>query len=301
MRILFVGNIKFSKLILVKILKFSKKNFNSEILVISSKRDKFKSDFEDMTSFCQKNKIKIVKTNNINTENNRRIIKEFKPHVGFCVGWSQLIHKKIIEIPKIGFVGYHPSLLPQNRGKHPLIWALILGLKLTGSTFFLLKSSADTGDIISQKKIFITKNDNATSLYKKMIKKAKIQIDFILKNLHKFDSLKIKQDLSKSNYWRKRNYEDGRIDWRQNSQYIINLTKALTYPYPGAHFIHNSIHYKVHQITLVKNNKNKIDKIEPGKVLSVKKNGEFIIKCYDKCLEIKKIDPKPKIIKGEYL
>jgi len=301
LRILFVGNIKLSKIILSKIYKLSKKNLNNKILVISSKRDKFKSDFSDLASFCQNNKIRIIKTDNINLQNNIKIIKKFKPDIGFCVGWSQLIHEKIIKIPNIGFVGYHPSLLPQNRGRHPLIWALVLGLKVTGSTFFLLKSKADAGDIISQKKIFIKKNDDANSLYKKMIEKTKTQIDFIFKNLHRFDDLKIRQNLSQSNYWRKRNFEDGHIDWCQNAQYIINLTKALTYPYPGAHFTHNDMHYKVQEVKLVKMNKKEIDNIEPGKVLSVKNNGEFIIKCFDQCLVIKKIYPKPKIIKGEYL
>ena len=61
------------------------------------------------------------------------------------------------------------------------------------------------------------------------------------------------------------------------------------------------MHYKVQEVKLVKMNKKEIDNIEPGKVLSVKNNGEFIIKCFDQCLVIKKIYPRPKIIKGEYL
>ena len=52
----------------------------------------------------------------------------------------------------MGILGYHPSLLPFNRGRHPIIWALALGLKETGSTFFFMDENADTGDIVSQKK-----------------------------------------------------------------------------------------------------------------------------------------------------
>ena len=68
-----------------------------------------------------------------------------------CVGWSKLIKKEILNIPKKGFIGYHPSLLPKNRGRHPLIWAKILGLKKTEATFFMLNDKAETGEIISQK------------------------------------------------------------------------------------------------------------------------------------------------------
>ena len=63
---------------------------------------------------------------------------------------------------------FSPGLTPQNRGRHPIIWTLALGLCETGSTFFFMDEGADSGDILSQKKITILPEDNAGSLYQKL-------------------------------------------------------------------------------------------------------------------------------------
>ena len=77
----------------------------------------------------------------------------------------------------MGVLGYHPAELPKNRGRHPIIWALVLGLKRTASTFFFMDEGADTGDILSQYKINISKNDNAETLYNRIIEVAMKQVD----------------------------------------------------------------------------------------------------------------------------
>ena len=69
----------------------------------------------------------------------------------------------------MGVIGYHPAALPKNRGRHPLIWALVLGLKKTASSFFIMDERADSGDVISQEEIIINDDDDASSLYAKMI------------------------------------------------------------------------------------------------------------------------------------
>ena len=65
----------------------------------------------------------------------------------------------------MGVLGYHPTKLPANRGRHPLIWSLVLGLKQSASTFFFLDQDADSGDIISQKDFEILNTDDALALY----------------------------------------------------------------------------------------------------------------------------------------
>ena len=73
-----------------------------------------------------------------------------KPDIIFCFGWSSLIKSEVLNLTKLGVVGYHPAMLPNNRGRHPLIWAKILGLTQTGSTYFFMDEGADTGDILDQ-------------------------------------------------------------------------------------------------------------------------------------------------------
>ena len=88
-------------------------------------------------------------------------------------------------------------------------------------------------------------------------------------NFKKNKIIRSPQNNKLSNYWRKRNIEDGEIDWRMSSESIDNLIKALTHPYPGAHFFYNNKVIKVWKSKYIKQN---LDNIEPGKILSSSKN-----------------------------
>lgn len=74
----------------------------------------------------------------INDNSSVKFIRECNPDIIYCFGWSQLIKSEILNIPKLGVIGNHPAELPKNRGRHPIIWALALGLKQTASTFFIM-------------------------------------------------------------------------------------------------------------------------------------------------------------------
>ena len=95
---------------------------------------------------CRKNNIPVRYTPSINSEEVIGWISDLAPDVIFCFGWSQLFKKKLLNIASLGVIGFHPALLPANRGRHPLIWSLILGLKETGSSFFFMDEGADSGD-----------------------------------------------------------------------------------------------------------------------------------------------------------
>ena len=68
-----------------------------------------------------------------------------------------MIKKKLLSLPRLGVIGFHPASIPQNRGRHPIIWSLVLGLKNISSTFFFMNTKADAGNIITQKGIIIEK------------------------------------------------------------------------------------------------------------------------------------------------
>ena len=144
----------------------------------------------------------------------------------FLFGWSELLSSKILKIPKNGSIGYHPSELPLNKGRNPIIWSLVLGLKFAGSSFFFMNRKPDSGKIISQQKVKIEYKDNASSLYKKLINVSTNQLKILINMLDKkqFIKLKKKQKIQ-GNYWRKRNFNDGEVDWRMSSRSIHKLTE----------------------------------------------------------------------------
>ena len=295
MKILYIGCVEFSAKVLSKLIQM-----NTQIIsVITKKRSNFNSDFVDLGPICEKYGIEYKYVTNINHKKNVQYIQSVRPDIIFCFGWSQLISKQILDIPKHGVIGFHPTLLPQNRGRHPLIWALALGLNETGSTFFFMDEGADSGKIISQEKVSISYEDDARILYDKITATALKQVEEFLPKIEDGTLRPIIQDESKANYWRKRTEKDGEIDWRMSSRNIYNLVRALTKPYVGAHFIYNDQKIKVWRVR--EHITNEYENIEPGKVLSVSDDNTILVKTGNNCIEI--LEPKlGSVIKpGEYL
>ena len=80
-----------------------------------------------------------------------------------------MLPKVVWNIPELGTINLHASLLPNYRGAAPINWVLINGERLTGVTTFLINEQIDTGSILMQKEIFISKNDNTEKLSNKLL------------------------------------------------------------------------------------------------------------------------------------
>jgi bifunctional polymyxin resistance protein arnA len=293
MKILFIGAVEFSYKSLEKLIEL-----NAEIVGVCTKKvSNFNSDFADLTPLCNKVNIPLRYVDDVNSIESIEWIKGLKPDIIFCFGWSSLIKKDLLNLPQMGIVGYHPALLPKNRGRHPIIWALALGLKASGSTFFFMTEGADDGDILSQEEVEIFYEDDARSLYNKMLVIALKQIEYFLPKLQNNSFQSFKQNNSLANTWRKRGKLDGKIDFRMTSGAIYNLVRALTKPYIGAHIEYNGKDVSVWKVKEVDFNR---ENIEHGKVLE-NDGRTIIVKTYDKAIKIIEHDfvELPKI--GEYL
>jgi methionyl-tRNA formyltransferase len=293
MKVVLIGSVEFSLRALEKLIAIDV----DLVGVCTKKSSTFNSDFFDLKPLCDINEVPCLYVDDINSTKSVEWIKNLNPDVIFCFGWSSLIKKDILAVAPMGIVGYHPAKLPKNRGRHPLIWALALGLKEGASTFFFMDKGADTGDILSQVDFEISYQDDARNLYDKVVNIVLIQIEEFIPALEKGTYTRIKQNEKESNSWRKRNELDGEIDFRMNSRSIYNLTRALTKPYVGAHIKFNEINYSVWK---VKESNDFQENIEPGKVLRVF-DKIFVVKSYDGAIEIIEHDFKemPKV--GEYL
>lgn len=187
-----------------------------------------------------------------------------------------------------GVVGFHPAALPRNRGRHPIIWALALGLSETASSFFMLDAGADTGQIISQVKLPILYEDTARTLYDKIMNTAKQQLLELWGHICEGSVCVIDGENQQANTWRKRNKDDGKIDWRMSSTNIYNLVRALTKPYVGAHFEYDNREYKVWQVSELPDDG--FENIEPGKIISVSADGKFRVKSGKGIVEVLQYD-----------
>ncbi len=296
MRVVFIGCVEFSSRALEHIIGHTE----AEVCGIVTRRESpFNADFVSLEPLALQADIPCFIPSGNQQQEMAEWIEDLRPDVIFCFGWSYLLKQEILRIPRLGVIGYHPAALPYNRGRHPIIWALALGLERTASTFFFMDEGADSGDILNQKYLDIQPGDNARSLYDRLTETALIQTEEFVPWLADGSFQRIAQQHELATYWRKRSQRDGIIDWRMSAVTIHNLVRALTRPYPGAEFVWNDKTVKVWNSELPEFSHD-ISNIEPGKVIEAE-GGTLTVKCGEGVLRILEHDldqlPEP----GDYL
>jgi methionyl-tRNA formyltransferase len=142
-------------------------------------------------------------------------IENLKPDLIIVAAYGQIISKEILDIPKFGCLGVHPSLLPKYRGPTPVQFAILRGEKETGVTIFLMDEEMDHGKIISNVKYQISKNETCESLSKKL---AELGGRLLTDTIPRWIRREIKpkpQDHKKATYTRLLRRKDGFIDWKK--------------------------------------------------------------------------------------
>jgi len=267
--------------------------------VVTKTNSKVNADFVDLSPLCSEYDIPIHFEHNEDKIESIRFLQRFTPDVLYCFGWSYLLSKEMINVATFGTIGFHPAPLPKARGRHPIIWALALGLEKTASTFFKMDEGADSGPILSQVNVAITSDDNASSLYQKILDVSEKQIFKFTLQLANGDSVLKEQDISGATYWRKRSQSDGRIDWRMRAEDIHNLVRALAPPYPGAEFVYKDECIVLNKTSVPPDEYSLFD--EPGKVLVVEKD-RALVKCGHKsAIWIYDLPIISNLFRGEYL
>jgi methionyl-tRNA formyltransferase len=140
------------------------------IVSIPDDKSKKKSGRIYVDDFATKHNIPVVKSNHVNDAIVVEAIKAHDIDWLFIIGWSQIASKEVIETPKRGAIGAHPTLLPVGRGRAAIPWAIIRGLDKTGVTFFKMDEGVDTGLILGQEEVPIETNETAFTLYAKINK-----------------------------------------------------------------------------------------------------------------------------------
>jgi len=162
------------------------------------------------------------------------LANEIRPDAAFVVGCRILIPPQIYEIPRLGTLALHDSLLPEYRGFAPLNWTILNGEQQTGVTLFYLSEAMDGGDIVAQKAVPIGPADSAPVVYERI---CQATIDLVLEACPKLaagTAPRIRQDYNVGSFTCSRSPADGEIDWTKSTREIFNQIRALTWPYPGA-------------------------------------------------------------------
>ncbi|MCR4335261.1 MAG: hypothetical protein NUV57_01865 [archaeon] len=168
-----------------------------------------------------------------------KLIKKLAPDLIVMCGWRQVISKEILSMPKEGFIGFHPTLLPKGRGPAPIINSILHGWKESGVTMFRVSDGIDNGDIAGQEKFLIEKNDHSFEVYEKVIETGKKLVKKYLPLIAQKKVLWKKQDESKASEFEKPEKNSNCIDLKNETlEEISRKIRAFSKPYNGA-YLHN--------------------------------------------------------------
>jgi len=163
------------------------------------------------------------------------IIKKLQPDLAIATAFGMIFPKKVLEIPKYGFINIHPSLLPKYRGSTPIQTAILNGDEYTGVSLFLVNEKIDHGKIISNLKFQISNFDTYETLSREL---AGLGADLLIETLPKYIDGKITpllQDESQATYTKKFSTQDAYIepeDLEKNPLQADRKIRALN-PEPG--------------------------------------------------------------------
>jgi methionyl-tRNA formyltransferase len=164
----------------------------------------------------------------------RAQLTSLHPDAIVVVGYGRIIPQWMLDLPPLGNINLHASLLPKYRGAAPIQWAIANGETLTGVTTMRIDAGLDTGDILLQKELPIAPDDTAETLAPRL---AAIGADLIVESLQGLQSgtnHPRKQDDSQSSLAPILKKEDGLIDFSRTAIEILNRLRGFQ-PWPGAH------------------------------------------------------------------
>ena len=167
-------------------------------------------------------------------DNFRAQLTSLNPDVIIVVGYGRIIPQWMLDLPPLGNINLHASLLPKYRGAAPIQWAIARGETITGVTTMKLDSGLDTGDILLQQEIPIAPNDTAETLSPKLaIVGAKLTVE-TLRGLQTGNIRPCKQDQTRATLAPILKKEDGLIDFSRPATEILNRMRGFQ-PWPGAY------------------------------------------------------------------
>ena len=169
-----------------------------------------------------------------NNEEFRSQLSTLKPDAIIVVGYGRLIPQWMIDLPPMGNINLHASLLPKYRGAAPIQWAIACGETVTGVTTMKIDSGLDTGDILLQKEIPVEAKDTAETLAPRMANIGAELVRETLLGLRAGTVHPTPQDNTKASLAPILKKEDGEIDFHRSAQEICNRLRGFQ-PWPGAY------------------------------------------------------------------
>ena len=226
--------------------------------------------------------IPVFQPENFREEETVEQLRSLKPDACAVVAYGRILPQKVLDIPKLGCINIHASILPKYRGSAPYQWAVLDGLKETGVTAMYLVREMDAGDIIDTRKTPIGENETAGELLDRL---AVLGAELLSKTLSRFAAgervVGTPQEESLVSYAPMLEKTMCPIDWSKTAQQVHDHVRGL-HPWPVATMELGQTLFKVHETRVVSGSG------APGKILELNKNG-LVVACGEGAVEIRSL------------
>ena len=208
-------------------------------------------------------------------------LESLKPDVCVTAAFGQILSQRVLDIPSIGTVNVHASLLPAYRGSAPVNWCIVEGETKTGVTTMMTDKGIDTGDILLQRETDIAPEETAGQLLTRLSEIGAALLIETLKKIEAGTCPRVVQDAVRASYFPMLKKELGLIDFRMSAQKVSNLIRGLN-PWPGAFAYLPEGVLKIH---LARPAVFQSD-AKPGKIVEASTKKGLIIACGEGAIEV---------------
>ena len=235
--------------------------------------------FSPVKELALAHNIPVFQPENFREDADVQALRDLQPDVCAVVAYGRILPQRVLDIPTLGCVNIHASLLPQYRGSAPYQWAVLDGLKETGVTAQHMALKMDAGDIIDVAKTSIGENETAGELLDRL---AILGADLLSRTLRRFEQGRpegIPQDESKGSFAPMLDKSMCPIDWNKTAQQVHDHVRGLN-PWPCATATIGGTFFKIHSTVITEGNG------QPGEILGLTKTG-LRVACGEGAVEIR--------------
>lgn len=221
--------------------------FRSESLnscrVILGLRDFFKPS--NVRTLMKKNKIRDLRFKSVNSEAFRRFMIKENVDILLVGSWKEKFRKETIDLPVIGTINVHPSLLPKYRGPNPYLQTILHGEKKSGVTFHLMNENFDCGPVLAQAEVEILEGDTGKELKNKTVFKARLLCAELLEKLCGGLVIPVPQDENSASYYSNVKQEDMTLDFEnETAEELLRRVRAF-HPWLPTYFQYGNVFFKL--------------------------------------------------------
>lgn len=219
-------------------------------------------------SYIKSYNLNDINVKSVNSEAFKKEILKLNPDVILVGTWCEKLKKDVINLPKIAFINAHPSLLPKYRGPNPYLEVIRHMEEKSGITFHLMDENYDSGAILLQREVEITKHDTSKELKERIISKAREAVGELLLNLDDDFIIPLVQNEERATYYHNVEEKEVMIDFKKTAEEISAQIRAF-HPWYKCYFEYKNQFFSpdAYKIRIIEPENNNYENLKAGTVI----------------------------------